>query len=374
MSVGVDSINHARAAVASPEVLGFMAAKRTPRARATRKVEAVAHRLIAGEPPLDRARSLWVCGSYARGAPDVGDVDLLLEIDELRDRAQQAVDAYYRRAHPYAEVVKALGCSGGSIVTVAVTPVFQPAPSLISPERAKSGVPPGHEVPRQPLLQHTVTGDPFDPQPKLLWVRGDSINEVRSRLVAIAEDPDARRFERTTTVPLIDTLLPLLGVQAGFRLAAQMRAGNFGVNALVLGEVPPPPEAEASLQLRYQHGSVRYLAAAAALDHLKRDGVPLGTVQLAGGRVTDPACEPQVEVSFNAFLLYLLASRPSHDGWRHLHVWPTRRGGRWLALDVIVKNGEAVWKLARRLDGDPDQPNSQCQAIRAALGMPPVQT
>ena len=128
--------------------------------------------------------------------------------------------------------MKALGCSGGSIVTVAVTPVFQPAPSLISPERAKSGVPPGHEVPRQPLLQHTVTGDPFDPQPKLLWVRGDSINEVRSRLVAIAEDPDARRFERTTTVPLIDTLLPLLGVQAGFRLAAQMRAGNFGVNAL----------------------------------------------------------------------------------------------------------------------------------------------
>jgi len=75
MSVGVDSINHARAAVASPEVVGFMAAKRTPRARATRKVEAVAHRLIAGEPPLDRARSLWVCGSYARGAPDVGDVD-----------------------------------------------------------------------------------------------------------------------------------------------------------------------------------------------------------------------------------------------------------------------------------------------------------
>jgi hypothetical protein len=203
-------------------------------------------------------------------------------------------------------------------------------------------------------------------------VRGDSIHEVQSRLVAIAEDPDARRFERTTTVSLIDTLLPLLGVQAGFRLAAQMRAGNLGVNALVLAEVPRPPETEASLQLRYQLGSVRYLAAAAALDHLKRDGVPLGTVQLAGGRVADPACEPQVEVSFNAFLLYLLASRPSHDGWRHLHVWPTRRGGRWLAVDVTVKNGEAVWTLARRLDGDHDEPNSQYQAVRVALGMPPL--
>jgi DNA polymerase beta palm len=164
MSAGVDSVNRAGVTVASPEVLGFMAAKRTPRARATRQVEAVAHRLIAGGPPLDRARTLWVCGSYARGAPNVGDVDLLLEIDEPRDRAQRAADAYYRRAHPYAEVVK----------------------------------------------------------------------------------------------------------------------------ALVLSEVPPPPEAEASLQLRYQLGSVRYLAAAAALDHLKRDGVPLGTVQLAGGRGDGP--------------------------------------------------------------------------------------
>jgi hypothetical protein len=61
---------------------------------------------------------------HAGGAPDVGDVELLLEIDEPRDRAQQTVDAYYRRAHPYTEVVKALGCSRGSIVRVAVTPVF----------------------------------------------------------------------------------------------------------------------------------------------------------------------------------------------------------------------------------------------------------
>ena len=82
MSAGVDSVKYAGVTVASPEVLGFMAARRTPRARATRKVEAVAHRLIAGGPPLDRARSLWVCGSYARDAPNVRDVDLLLEVDD----------------------------------------------------------------------------------------------------------------------------------------------------------------------------------------------------------------------------------------------------------------------------------------------------
>jgi hypothetical protein len=360
--------------VAQEAVAEFMAAKRTPRARAARKIESVAQRLIAAEQPLDRARSLWVCGSYARGASDVGDIDLVLDVDEPRDHRQQALDAYYRRAHPYAELVKALGCGGGSIVTLDVQPVFQPAPAPISPERAHAGAPDGYAIPRQPLLKHTVTGDPFDPQPKLLWVRGDGIDDVRSRLAAIVEDPGARRFERTTTVPLIDTLLPLLGVEAGFRLAAQMRAGNFDVDALVLSECPAPPETDESLRWRYRPASERYLAAAAALAYLKSDGVELDRVQLSDGPVTDPAREPLVRVSFNAFLLYLLSSRFYDDGWRHLHVWPNRRGGVWLALNVTVKQAEAARELAMTLDGKYWEPGNPHDAIRAALGMPPLAT
>jgi hypothetical protein len=373
MDSNAGSVNRAEAMVASPEVLEFMAAKRTPRNRATRKIESVAQRLIAAQPPLDRARSLWVCGSYARGAPDVGDVDLLLDIDEPREPGQQAIEAFYRRAHPYAEVVKALGCGGGSMVTLEVTPVFQPVPVPLSPERAQAGIPAGHEIPRRPLLRHLITGDPFDPQPTLLWVRDDRLDDVRGRLDAIAVDPEARRFERTTTVPLIDTLLPLLGVATGFQLAAQIRTGNVEVDALLLTESPPPAEAEASLAWRYRPGSERSLAAAAALSYLKLDGVELDRVQLGDGPVTDPARKPQVELSFNAFLLYLLDSRVCDDGWRHLHVWPSRRGGRWLALDAIVKHGTAARKLARRLNGDREQRNSRYEAIREALGMPPLQ-
>lgn len=374
MGLSGTSPNRAEAVAASREVAEFLAGRRTPRARARRKIESVAQRLIAAQPPLDRARSLWVCGSYARGAPDVGDVDLLLDIDDAREPGQQALEAFYRRAHPYAEVVKALGCGGGSIVTLEVTPVFQPALAPISPERAEAGVPAGHEIPRQPLLQHLITGDPFDPQPTLLWVRGDHINDVRTRLAAISEDPNAMRFERTTTVPLIDTLLPLLGVATGFQLAAQIRAGNIDVDALLLTEAPPPPEAQASLVWRYQPGSERSLAAAAALSYLKRNGVELDRVQLGDGPVTDPARGPQVELSFNVFLLYLLDSRVCDDGWRHLHVWPGRRGGRWLALDATVKHGTAARKLARRLTGDREQPRDcRYEAIREALGMPPLQ-
>ena len=97
-------------------------------------------------------------GSYARGAPDVGDVDLVLEIDEPRSRGQQGLDAFYRRAHPYAEVVTALGCGSGSFVNIEVVPVF-------SEGRDVSG--PVTEPHEPPLMGHVITDEPFDPQPVL---------------------------------------------------------------------------------------------------------------------------------------------------------------------------------------------------------------
>jgi hypothetical protein len=76
-------------------------------------------------------------------------------------------------------------------------------------------------------------------------------------------------------------------------------------------------------------------------------------------------------VAFNAFLIYLLSSRRHDDGWRHLHVWPTRRGGQWLALDATVKRAEAARDLSRQLSSR-DGAASRHEAIRAALGMPPL--
>jgi hypothetical protein len=204
----------------------------------------------------------------------------------------------------------------------------------------------------------------------LLWVRGESIDEARGRLDAIPEDPDARRFERTSSVPLIDTILPLLGVQTGFLLAAQIRAGNLDLDAVLLSPINPPKEAKASLQTRYSPGSERYLAAAAALAYLKQRAVKLDQVQLVDGPVTSPSREPMVEVAFNRFLIYSLPSQSRHDGWRHVHVWPTRRAGQWLALDATVKHSEAARELSRRLIGPSAAENRQ--AIRAALGMAPT--
>lgn len=362
-----------RLGVAEPseDVADFVAARRTPRARARRKLEAVVQRLIDARAPADRARDLWVHGSYARGAPDVGDLDLFLRIDETRDRGRQALDSYYRRGHPYAEIVKALGCGGASIVNLHVEPIFAPALQPISPERCNDGIPPGHQVPVRPLLRHLITGDPFDPQPLPVWVRGDSIDQVRLRLAAIAQDANARRFERTTTVPLIDTLLPILGVETGFLLAAQIRAGNLDVGATVLTEAQAPPESRQMLAMRYRPGSERHRAAAAALAHLKTRGVGLERVQLAEEPVTSSARKPRLAVSFNTFLIYQTAASDLPDGWAHLHVWPTPRGGRWLALQVRVKNGAATHELHWQLN--PRDPQAdRYTPIRRALGMPPL--
>jgi hypothetical protein len=287
-----------------------------PRPRATRKLEEVVSRLIAAQPPVDRARDLWVHGSYARGAPDVGDLDLFLAVDEERDPRQQALDSYYGGAHPYAEIVGALGCGGSSIVNLVVQPVFGPAPEPISPDRAQVGVPRGHEVPVQPRFHLR----PVRPQPRLVWVRGDSIEEARAWLAAIPEDPSATRFERTTKVPLIDTLLPVLGVITGFLLAAQIRAGNIAVEGIVLSEGEAPRETERGFAARYRPGSVGYKAAASALAYLDVDGVGLDRVVLAGQPVARPARRPAAEVSFNTFLVYQVASSDRGAGWRHLHV------------------------------------------------------
>jgi hypothetical protein len=313
-----------------------------------------------------------VHGSYARGAPDVGDLDLFLLVDEERDPRQQALDSYYRGTHPYAEIVRALGCGGSSIVNLDVQPVFAPAPEPIPPERVEAGVPPGHEIPVQPRLRHVVTGDLFDPGPRLVWVRGDSIEEVRARLAPIPEDPDARRFERTTTVPLIDTLLPVLGVNTGFLLAAQIRARNIDLEAIVLSEGEAPQKTERSLASRYRQGSARYKAAASALAYLQADGVELNRVELARQPVAQPARKPAVEVSFNAFLIYQAASSDRGTGWRHLHVWPTPRDGRRLALDLRVNDGPATQELYWHLNPIYDTRENRYDRIRHALGMAPL--
>jgi predicted nucleotidyltransferase len=55
------------------------------RSEATKRVEGLLARVVGGNGSyLPRVREVWIFGSYARGALDVGDVDLAVEFDQAR--------------------------------------------------------------------------------------------------------------------------------------------------------------------------------------------------------------------------------------------------------------------------------------------------
>jgi predicted nucleotidyltransferase len=58
------------------------------RSEATRRIEGLLERLVKGEGRyLPRVREVWIFGSYARGALEVGDVDVAVEFDQTNDEA-----------------------------------------------------------------------------------------------------------------------------------------------------------------------------------------------------------------------------------------------------------------------------------------------
>jgi predicted nucleotidyltransferase len=58
------------------------------RSEATRRIEGLLGHVANGEGRyLPRVREVWVFGSQARGALEVGDVDLAVEFDQTKDEA-----------------------------------------------------------------------------------------------------------------------------------------------------------------------------------------------------------------------------------------------------------------------------------------------
>jgi len=344
--------------VTSPEVSAFLAKSRVPRARATRKLRDVLERLATGGDELAAVREVWAFGSYARGAQQVGDVDLHVLVDEGRSRERFSLDAFYGRGCPHASTIKALGCGGNSLVSVQIQPVFSSPSEPLSPERALTVVDPGDprwSPTQEPMLLHVVTDEPLAGPFVLLWARGDRLQWALDRLADIEEQPEAGRFDRTTSVPLLDDLSHKLSLPVAFMLAAQVRAGNIACEARLLHADEPPAPTRSALERRYERRggggpSPRQLSAAAALAVLEAEGADLRRVRFVGSPViTKPLRTPPITtIDFNAFDVYQVAADGS-CGRRHMHIWPSGTTGPWLALDLTVVDEQAVSELYRHL-------------------------
>jgi hypothetical protein len=146
---------------------------------------------------------------------------------------------------------------------------------------------------------------------RLLWRRGESLEEARTRLAGLAPDASAQRAARDTVHPLLATVEKLIPRPARQEFSLFMWAGWLDAK---LVELPPQQAANPVTRRRFaeqwSESNPRFRAAHAVASYLEREGVaPLtagGTLYSDEREVLDTErdyWQPSVAVHFGAKLL-----------------------------------------------------------------------
>jgi predicted nucleotidyltransferase len=278
---------------------------------ATKRVGGLVERVVNGEGCyLPRVREVWIFGSYARGALEVGDVDLAVEFDQTKDEAGRW----------FATLM-----AGG----------FDHLGALRRELRGNQRVLELHFNELDDLRKEGF-------EPRLLWQRGDSLEEARARLAALAPDASARRGTRDTVHPLLAEVEKLIPRPARQEFALFAWAGWLDAK---LVELPPRQAASAVTRRRFaeqwSQSNPRFRAAHAAACYLEREGIaPLsagGTVYSDEREMLDAErdyWQPRVAVHFGARLLQ----------------WAMFDFGQGIAHVLVVLNPTARKQTLRALD------------------------
>ncbi len=315
------------------------------RARASRKLRDVLRRAAAGGDEAAAIRSISVLGSYARGAASVGDIDLVVDVDDPRDeRSAQLNDLYarFRGENPDAPLLRELRCSGSSMVNAVVVRRFGPHPEPVPPEEWRDDMGPGFELARPPTLGHVVTNQPLAGPSYLLFVRGDAEERALERLAAIEEDPTASRFERTTKVPLLDELIDLIGVEVQHKLAELVLAGGLNLEAVVLQGGVEPPEPVVRFEAEGEPipgGKARREVVLAAVDRLLDAGIPPAEISLRGSPLVRGEREGDVLLDWGSMTLFRAGELLRNEWYRLVFVvLASHRKGPWIGLECTVRS------------------------------------
>lgn len=287
------------------------------RSEATKRIDALLGRVATGEGRyLLRVREVWIFGSYARGALEVGDIDLAVEFDQTKDEAGRW----------FATLL-----SGG----------FDHLGALRRELRGSQRVLEIHFNELEDLRK-----EGFEPQ--LLWSRGDSLEEARARLAALAPDPGAQRAARDTVHPLLAEVEKLIPRPARQEFSLFMWAGWVDAK---LVELPDGQAATAVTRRRFAaqwaETNPRFRAAHAVARYLEQEGIaPLsagGTVYSDEREILDRERDhwrPRVAVHFGARLLKWAMLDFGQGTPRVLVVLnPTARKQTLRALDIRAKAG-----------------------------------
>jgi hypothetical protein len=212
------------------------------RLEARSRVEALLGRVVNGEGRyLPRVREVWIFGSYARGALEVGDVDLAVEFEQTKDEAGRW----------FATLM-----AGG----------FDHLGALRRELRGNQRVLEIHFNELNDLRKEAF-------EPLLLWRRGDSLEEARARLVTLAQDANARRATRDNRHPLLADVEKLILRPARQEFSLFMWAGWLDAT---LVELPSRQAANDVTRRRFAEqwsaSNPRFRAAHAVASYLEREG------------------------------------------------------------------------------------------------------
>ena len=308
---------------------------RVKRSEATRRIEGLLARVAGGDGRyLPRVWEVWIFGSYARGALEVGDVDLALEFDQTGDEAGRW----------FATLL-----AGG----------FDHLGAL---RRELHGNQRGLELHLNELDDLRKEG--FDPQ--LLWARGESFETARDRLHALTTDPFAGTASRDTVHPLLSEVEKLVPRPARQEFSVFMWAGWLDAKLVDLAaREATNPVARRRFRQRWSTSNPRFRAAHGVASYLESEGIaPLsagGTLYSDQREVIDEEREywrPAVAVHFSGKLLKWSMFDFGQGTPRVLVVLnPTARKQTLRALDMraladrdaFFKHGDGQLKLIERL-------------------------
>ena len=231
--------------------------------------------------------SVDVFGSYARGAPDPGDVDINIEYDR-----QAALDMF-----GFQEWLQGRTHSAIKAALVGRTRKIQMA----------------FEMRLSPRSYQGVTLVP-------LWQTDDSFATASRRLHAITVDPAAGRAPREHTLPELEGLDPYLPVYMRAHIRRAVEAGAIGIERLTLPDRRVHDRRTADyLDDRWQPGRPLKRAGHAIASYFEDRGIDPGTVHLHGRDVRDETT--QYFAGFAGRYLRLVPAYISnHKALEHLEI------------------------------------------------------
>jgi hypothetical protein len=247
------------------------------RSEATKRIEGLLARVVGGEGSyLLRVREVWIFGSYARGALEVGDVDLAVEFDQTKDEA----------GHWFATLM-----AGG----------FDHLGALRRELRGNQRTLEIHFNELEDLRKEGFA-------PRLLWRRGDSLEEAHARLGVLAPDASAQRAARDTVHPLLAEVEKLIPRPARQEFSLFMWSGWLEAKLI---ELPQRSAASGVTRRRFaeqwSESNPRLRAAHAVASYLEQEGIaPLsagGTLYSDEREILDADrdyWQPRVAVHFGA--------------------------------------------------------------------------